>query len=79
MHPSGPPMRRPGTAPSVWPPAGAGGAGTSVRSEKGLLVVVLVVGVVVLLGDSPPTRPPFPTAKASTAAPLYNVIAALPL
>lgn len=77
MHPSGPPMRRPGTAPSVWP--GARRGGTCVRSEKGLFVVVIGVGVAVLLGDSPPARPPYPTAKASTAAPQHSVIAALPL
>jgi hypothetical protein len=76
---SGPRTKRPGTAPTAWPPAAAGGAGTCVRSEKGLFVVVIVGAVVMLLGDSPLAPPPYPATMTATAAPLNNVIAALPL
>jgi hypothetical protein len=72
-------MGRPGTAPPVWPPEVAGGEGACVRLEKGLFVVVIVVGVVMLLGDSPLATPPHPAAKTSKAALPHNVIAFLPL
>jgi hypothetical protein len=42
-------------------------------------VVVIVVGVVVLLNDSPLALLPHPAAKTSTAALPHNVIAVLPL
>jgi hypothetical protein len=55
------------------------GAGTCVRSENGLFVVVIVGAVVMLLGDSPLAPSPYPATMTATAAPLNNVIAALPL
>jgi len=79
MQPSAPPMGLPGTAPPVWSPEFGGGGGTCVRLEKGLVVVAIVVGVVMLLGDSPLALPPHPTAKTSTAALPHSVIALLPL
>jgi hypothetical protein len=70
--------RRTETAPSVSPPEVAGDAGSCVRLEKGLFVVVIVSDVVVLLGDLA-LAPPHPAAKTTAAAMQHNVIDFLPL
>jgi hypothetical protein len=78
MQPSLARTGRPGTLPPVRPP-GAAGAGSCVRSEKGLLVVVIVVGAVVLVGDASLALAPQPAVKTSAAALPHHVIAFLPL
>jgi hypothetical protein len=47
--------------------------------EKGLLVVVIIVGVVSLVGDASLALAPQPVANTSTAALPHHVIAFLPL